>query len=188
MTHHQGPTFPGIENRFPMQWFVAVAVLVSLLASSCASATSRAPRPLEIRSEGMRVVACIPLDEGESVAVEAAGVSAVRVNGQGLPKPWGISSEDAQPKFRLAPGECLAYGQNPDGYTSVSLNVELRNDWPYSFAIRSPHWGKHGTRNHSGTFCVRQSVGQTTVVTVPQQAAVVTPAICRQLLDAAEKE
>jgi len=171
-----------------MQWFFVLAALASLLASSCASATSRAPRPLEIRSEGAGVVACIPLDEGESVAVEVAGVSAVRINGQGLPKPWGIDSEEGQPTLLLAPGECLAYGQSPAGYTSESLNAELRNDWPYSFAIRSPRWGKHGTRNHSGIFCVRKSTERTTVVTVPHQAAVVTPATCRRLLDAAEAE
>lgn len=169
-----------------MQWLVVGTALASLFASSCASATSRGARPLEVRFNGTHVVACIPLDEGESVAVEIAGVSAVRVNGQGLPKPWGITASNDRSLLQLAPGECLVYGSNPKGYTSASSAAELRSEWPYSFAIRSPYWGKHGTRNHSGIFCIRRSAGRTTVVTVSPQSTMVTPATCRQLFDAVE--
>jgi len=161
-------------------------MLVLLLASTCASATSRAARPLEIRSDGGRILACVPLDEGEDVAVEAAGVSAVRVGGQDLPKPWRITIDKGHSMLRLEPGDCLAYGADLDGYVRAPLEVELGNDLPYYFAIRSPEWGKHGTRNHSGMFCVRRRAGTLVAVTVPRRSDVVTPATCVRLLDAAE--
>ena len=157
-----------------------------LFASSCVSATSRAARPLKIRSDGAHVAACISLDEGESVAVELAGVSAVQVDGRGLPKPWGIAANGDRPLLLLAPGNCLVYGESPAGYSSGSAAAELMNEWPYSFAIRSPQWGRHGTRNHSAIFCIRRSAGNAMVVTVPSQSAAVTPDTCRRLLDAAE--
>lgn len=169
-----------------MKWLVVGSAFLSVLASSCASATSRAPRPLEVHSDGTQILACIPLDEGESVEVADAGVSAVRVKGQGFPKPWGITAGGVRPLLRLAPGECLAYGDVPDGYSSVIPAAELRNEWPYSFAIRSPHWGRHRTRNHSGVFCIRRSAEEVVAVTVPLQSAPVTVDTCRELLDSAD--
>lgn len=168
-----------------MRYAVAICTLAALLVSACAGATSRAARSLEVRSGGRGVLGCLPADEGEVVEVDAAGVSAVTVGGRSLPKPWTVVLDPENPPFRLAPGECLEYGQLPDGYSSLISPAELKNEWPYTFAIRSPEWGRHRTRNYSGTFCIRKTGADLEVVSVPKGPAAVTVETCRQLLDAA---
>ena len=96
---------------------------------------------MEVRSDGDQILGCISHDEGESVAVEDAGVSSLRVDGHALPSPWGISFAEDSGMLRLAPGQCLVFGEVPEGYADVEDAAELRDDWPYSFAIRSPEWG-----------------------------------------------
>lgn len=170
-----------------MKLHLAVFFLLACLASACATATSYGARPLEVRSNGEQILGCISHDEGESVAVEDAGVSSLRVNGHGLPSPWGISFVDAEGTrmLRLEPGQCLVFGQVPEGYASIEDNAELRDDWPYSFAIRSPEWGRFRTRNYSGVFCLRRSADGLLVANAPKGPGVVTVDVCKQLLDAA---
>lgn len=159
--------------------------LATLLAAACATATSYGPRPLEIRSEGGQVLGCISHDEGEEVVVELAGVSSQRVNGERAASPWGIAVANGAGMLHLAPGECLRLGDLPEGYSSVEQGAELRDEWPYSFAIRAPERGQFRTRNYSGNFCVRQTAGRLQVVNVPKEAGVITVETCRGLLDAA---
>lgn len=102
-----------------------------------------------------------------------------------LPSRGALSWIRTTPPHRLAPGECLAYGNLPDGYTEVIAPAELEEDWPYSFAIRSPAWGKHGTRNHAVDFCVRRSGGRWLSIDVPEGPTAITVQICKSLLDAA---
>ena len=88
----------------------------------------------------------------------------------------------------LEPGECLEVGQVPRGYASVGDDAELRDDWPYSFAIRSPEWGRSRTRNYSGVFCLRRTPDGLLVSNVPKGPAAVTVDVCMQLLDAVDTE
>ena len=90
--------------------------------------------------------------------------------------------------LRLEPGQCLAVGDVPEGYADVENAAELRDDWPYSFAIRSPEWGRFRTRNYSGVFCIRRTSDGLLVVNAPKGPAVVTVDVCRQLLDSADDE
>lgn len=168
-----------------MRYAVAICALAALLVSACAGATSRVARSLEVRSGGESILGCLPADEGEVVEIDAAGVSAVTVGGRNLPKPWTIVLDPENSPHRLAPGECLEYGQLPDGYSALVSPTELESEWPYTFAIRSPEWGRHRTRNYSGTFCIRKSDAGIEVVSVPRRPTAVTVETCRQLLDAA---
>lgn len=171
-----------------MKLHLAVISLLACLASACATATSHGARPLEVRSDGDQILGCISHDEGESVAVEDAGVSSLRVDGHALPSPWGISFASDSGMLRLEPGQCLAVGDAPEGYADVEDAAELRDDWPYSFAIRSPEWGRFRTRNYSGVFCIRRTPDGLLVVNAPKGAAVVTVDVCRRLLDSADDE
>lgn len=165
-------------------WFF----LLACLASACATATSHGARPLEVRAEGDRLLGCISHDEGESVVVEDAGVSSLWVGGHRLPSPWGIRLGEDSRALRLEPGQCLVLGQVPEGYVSVEDGPELRDEWPYSFAIRSPEWGSYRTRNYSGVFCLRRTNNGLLVANIPKGPAVVTVDACRRLLDAADAE
>ena len=167
-----------------MKRAIICCALLTLLASACAGATSRTARPLEIRYSGTDVLACVPVDEGEAVEIDAAGVSPIMVDGREIQKPWSIVLDDGHPPYLLAPGDCLIYGQLPEGYSEVIAPAALESEWPYSFAIRSPEWGKHGTRNHAVDFCVR-SGGDMLAVAVPERQTAITVETCRRLLDAA---
>lgn len=112
----------------------------TFLVPACASATSHGARPLEVRSDGSQLLGCISHDEGEEVVVEDAGVSSLWIDGQRLPSPWGITSAEESRMLRLGPGQCVVFGKVPEGYASVRDAAELRDGWPYSFAIRSPEW------------------------------------------------
>lgn len=179
-----GVAAPVLATSIRLSLICLICVL-SLAVSACAGATSRTARPLEISHGVHGVLACIPSDEGEAVEIDAAGVSAITVDGRTPPKPWSIVLDPDHPPHRLAPGECLAYGNLPDGYTEVIAPAELEEDWPYSFAIRSPAWGKHGTRNHAVDFCVRRSGGRWLSIDVPEGPTAITVQICKSLLDAA---
>lgn len=76
---------------------VAMACFLLLLVSACAGATSRTARPLEVRSSEEGVLACVPQDEGESVEIDAAGVTAITVEGYAPPKPWTIVLDPGHP-------------------------------------------------------------------------------------------
>lgn len=165
---------------------VAMVCVLSLAVAACASATSRTARPLELRSSDEGVLACVPLEEGESVEIDAAGVSAITAEGRTPRKPWAIVLGAVQPPRRLAPGDCLAYGSLPDGYSEAIAPARLEEDWPYSFAIRSPEWGKHRTRNYAVDFCVRRSGDDWLAVAVPEGPAAITVRMCRRLLDTAD--
>ena len=158
--------------------------LLATLASACASATSHGARPLEIRSDGSRLLGCISHDEGEEVVVKDAGVSSLWIDGQRLPSPWGITSADESGMLRLGPGQCVVFGKVPEGYTSFRDAGELRDGWPYSFAIRSPERGRFRTRNYSGAFCARRTADGLLVANIPKGPAVISVEACRQLLDA----
>ena len=164
---------------------LAVICVLSLVVSACAGVTSRTARPLEVRHGDDGVLACVPLDEGEAPEIDAAGVSAITVDGRTPPKPWTIVLDSGQPPRRLAPGDCLAYGSLPDGYSEAIPPAKLEEDWPYSFAIRSPEWGRRGTRNHAVDFCVRRSGGRWLSVAMPEGPAAITVQTCSSLLDAA---
>ena len=137
---------PDIGGKSPeeslMKRSVVWLALFTLLVSACVSATSRVARPLEVRTDGVDIFACLPLDEGEDVAIQVAGVSAFTVDGQDLPVAWSIGSDLERPSFRLSPGECIAYGEIPSSYSTLIPASELRDEWPYSFVIRSPEWGR----------------------------------------------
>jgi len=167
-----------------MKCAAVICVLSVLFASACADAASRAARPLDVRSDGQNVVACLSLDEGETVAIDAAGVSPITVGGRTPAKPWGIVLGAGQRPHSLAPGDCLIYGGVPEGYTEFAPAIELESGWPYSFAIRSPEWGRFRTRNYSGVFCLRRTAAGILVANVPKGPAVITTDTCRQLLDA----
>lgn len=141
-----------------------------------------------MRAAGNQILGCVSHDEGESVVVEDAGVSSLQVNGRRLPSPWSISFAEGSGMLSLEPGECLEVGQVPRGYASVGDDAELRDDWPYSFAIRSPEWGRSRTRNYSGVFCVRRTPDGLLVSNVPKGPAAVTVDVCMQLLDAVDTE
>lgn len=171
-----------------MKLHLAGFSLLVCLASACATATSHGARPMEVRSDGDQILGCISHDEGESVAVEDAGVSSLRVDGHALPSPWGISFAEDSGMLRLAPGQCLVFGEVPEGYAGVEDVAELRDDWPYSFAIRSRDWGRFRTRNYSGVFCIRRTADGLLVANAPKGPAAVTVDLCRQLLDAVDDE
>src|SRR5690606_36999020 len=61
-------------------------------------------------------------------------------------------------------------------------------DWPYSFAIRLPEWGRFRTRNYSGVFCLRRTPHGLLVANVSKGPAAVTADVCRQRLDAVDTE
>lgn len=159
--------------------------LGALLQSACASATSHASRPLEIRSDGEGVFGCLPSDEDDVVEVADAGVSAALLRSGPLSSDWSISLEPGKAPVRLAPGECLAYGFTPSGYSASAPTSQLQSAILYSFHIRSPQWGKYRTRNHFGIFCLRRSEVGLQVVSVPRGPATVTAETCARLLDAA---
>ncbi|NZA27534.1 hypothetical protein H0E84_14200 [Luteimonas sp. SJ-92] len=117
---------------------VVVIVLAAFLVSASADARSRVARPLEIRSADGNVLGCLPSDEGEAVEIDAAGVSSIMVDGRGFGKSWSIVLKDGHAPHRLQPGDCLAYGRLPYGYSEVAAPAELESEWPYSFGIRSP--------------------------------------------------
>lgn len=167
---------------------MTVICVLSLAVSACAGATSYGARPLEVRAAGNQILGCVSHDEGESVVVEDAGVSSLQVNGRRLPSPWGISFAEGPGMLSLEPGECLAVGQVPRGYARVGGEAELRDDWPYSFAIRLPEWGRFRTRNYSGVFCLRRTPHGLLVANVPKGPAGVTADVCRQRLDAVDTE
>lgn len=159
-------------------------LLILFLATQPACATSRAARPLEIRSDKTDVLGCIPVDEGDTVDVADAGVSPIKGGEQTPSIPWQITLGEGNQPIKLNPGECLAYRKLPAGYTDTIQPSELRSGWPYSFSIRSAEWGKHGTRIHTGTFCLGRVGSDIKVVQVPRTSAAISAATCRQLLGA----
>lgn len=80
-----------------MKCVAVISALSVLLASACAEAASRAARPLDVRSDGQDLVACLSLDEGETVEIDAAGVSAITVDGRTPAKPWTIVLDSGHP-------------------------------------------------------------------------------------------
>ena len=74
----------------------------------------------------------------------------------------------------------------PEGYSEAIAPAELKEDWPYSFAIRSQEWDSHGTRNHAVDFCARRSGSRWLAIAVPEGPAAGTVRTCRVLLDAAD--
>ena len=166
------------------RWTVLLILFASCVSSGCAGATSRASRPLDVRSDGATVLGCVPSDEGEDVEVADAGVSAIGVEGRDLPVPWSISAVNGNAKLILAPGECLAYGTVPEGYVANVRGAGLQDERPYTFTVRSPEWGKYRTRLHTAVFCVRRLGKDVEVVPVPKGPRATTTETCRQLLDA----
>ncbi|GHH61518.1 hypothetical protein [[Pseudomonas] boreopolis] len=160
-----------------------IGLLGLLLAAASVLGMSRAPRPLEIRLDSGRIIACIPSDENDIVEVADAGVTPIGGLDNQLPaKPWQITLGSGSLPLRLKPGECLVFQQRPTGYIDTVSPSELQEQWPYTFAIRSAALGKNGTRNHNGDFCVGHVGGTLKVVQVPHTSAAVTKATCRRLL------
>ncbi|MFT4249229.1 MAG: hypothetical protein QM581_14555 [Pseudomonas sp.] len=156
-----------------------------LLAMMPAWGASRAPRPLAIRSAGAQVLACVPSDEDDIVEVADAGISPIGAMDDRLPpRPWQITLGTNVVPLRLMPGQCLEFRQLPPGYIDVVPPSDLRDGWPYTFAIRSAGRGRHGTRNHAGDFCISRSGKTVEVVQVPRTAAAVTSVTCGDLFKA----
>lgn len=169
-----------------MEHWRLLLFLVASCVSGCAGAESRVSRPLDVRSDGVKILACVPIDEGEDVVVADAGVSAIGFPANRLSSPWSMSAVEGNPKLSLSPGECLVFGVAPDGYVANSPEAALKEGQPYTFSVRSPEWGKYRTRLHSGVFCVNGSGADVEVVQVPLSHRAVTAETCRQLFDAME--
>ena len=160
------------------------AWLVMLLFISTAHARTRAPRMLDIRVEGDHVMACIPADEGDTVAVDAAGVTAIGSGHyEASDNIWGIELEPGQTPVVLGPGQCLAFAQRPDGYRTYVEPTALKEGMPYSFSLRSPELGRHRTRNHSGDFCLRKSSSGLQARNIPHSHQAITAETCRRLFE-----
>ncbi len=91
-----GVAAPVLATSIRLSLICLICVL-SLAVSACAGATSRTARPLEISHGVHGVLACIPSDEGEAVEIDAAGVSAITVDGRTPPKPWSIVLDPDHP-------------------------------------------------------------------------------------------
>jgi hypothetical protein len=169
--------------------YVAVILIIFSAISSPAWSRSRVARPLDIRSDGSRILGCIPLDEGEAVEVANAGVSPATPYGATAPRrPWGISLKTGSKSIRLEPGQCIVFDELPDGYYNFAPTAEIQDFWPYSFSIRSDVVGKYGTRNHSDTFCVSRRGGAIKVAKIPRTHQAVTSDSCKQLLGAPDSD
>lgn len=170
-----------------MHFSLVLIILASCVLPGCAGAASRAPRPLDIRLDGTTILGCIPSDEGEDIAVADAGVSAIGLEANGSLVSWSISAAGGNAKLSLAPGECLAYGTVPEGYDSDASESALLDETPYAYTLRSPEWGKYGTRLHTGVFCIRRSGNGIDLAEVPRGPRAPTAETCVRLLDAKER-
>lgn len=166
-----------------MKWNVSGVVLFASLVSGCAGATSYGSRPLDIHSDGVDIFGCLPDDEGEFVAVADAAIYPASLSGEIPSTAWEITLSEGNPPLRLAPGECVVYRKLPDGYENVSPPGDIEEGWPYEFVVRSPDWGRHRTRIHASSFCLRKSASGIDVVEIPEGPSVVTVDACKQLLD-----
>ena len=165
-------------------FFASTGIVVLLFNIGQAMAMSHASRPLDIKTNGTQIFACIPLDEDDVVEVTDAGVAAVGgLNERLPPMPWVIKLRDLATPLKLKPGQCLEFHKLPDGYTNTSPDSDLQDDFPYSFGIRSDDIGKYGTRNHTGEFCISRSGGSIRLVQIPRSPAVITTSTCKQLLE-----
>ncbi len=167
-----------------MKPVVIGVVLAALTAAVPAGAASRAARPLDIRSDGTHVLACIPVDENDVVDVANAGVSPVKGGSKNPATPWQIALEAGNTPVRLGPGDCLTLHRRLPGYVDTAEPTEILAGWPYTFTIRSAEWGKHGTRLHGGTFCFARAKDRLRVVQVPKTHATVDAEACARLLAA----
>lgn len=157
--------------------------LALLLWTGTTCATSKVARSLDIRAEDETVLACIPRDEGDPVDIDAAGIISGGEEGDHrVVISWQIVLDAGKPPLRLEPGECLASHRLPPGYVDTVQPAGLKDEWLYSFSIRSPRVGKYGTRNYNGKFCIRHTNDGLQVVQVPRTPGAITAAICHRLL------
>ena len=134
-----------------------VTIVVFLLAINLIDstwATSLGSKPLNVRQIEDLPVACLPENEGESIALNAADVAADD-SVEGPKGRWAIELVPGAKPLTLHPGECVAFGKLIDGYRQVGEIQPLEEGKTYSFGLRrGDRINDWVSKLYVGVFCV----------------------------------
>ena len=146
-----------LDNGESMKPSLITTLVIALFACH-ASATSIGTKDLQIKQIGSRLMACLPEDHDESIALNSAYVVEDDNGPRKFTHQWAIELTPGAKPLVLRPGQCIGFNEAIDGYKRNGDVHDLEPGKTYDFGIRrNDRLDEWVVTRYVGMFCVQEN-------------------------------
>ena len=141
-----------------------IALVATIVAAGCASATSRGPIELTVKQIDGNPAACLPMEDSRgSQPVQIISIGVWRATGPTSTETyWDVTIPATSPPLTLRRGECITYGQSIDGGVIDAPKKPLSPGVSYAFSLIPA--GSGSGQVYAASFCIKKSGRKSIVI------------------------